>query len=68
MSFEVKPLSKSDKVRYAEKHLGKYLLELKRHFEFSDFQIVKLLDNTSKNFRRNNSLLSKLKSAIGKKL
>lgn len=68
MSFEIKPLSKSDKIKYAEKHLGKFILELKRHFGFSDFQIIKLLEGTSKKFKKDHSIVSKLKSAINKKL
>lgn len=53
MSSELKTLSKSEKLKLAEKHLAKYLLEIKRHFNFSDFQILRLLDSSSKSIKKN---------------
>lgn len=53
MASELKTLSKSEKLKLAEKHLAKYLLEIKRHFNFSDFQILRLLDCSSRNIKKN---------------
>lgn len=54
---DLKTLNKSDKMKIAEKHLGKYISELKRHFEFSDFQLISLLENLSVKMRKNRNLL-----------
>lgn len=45
-------LKKPEKMKIAEKHLCKYLSEIKTHFGFSDFQIAKLLDNSSKKIKK----------------
>jgi len=50
----------SEKEKRAEKHLNKFVTEIKRHYDFSDFQIGKLLYNTSLKFRRNDSFFKKL--------
>ncbi|MCR5262179.1 MAG: hypothetical protein K6C94_10150 [Candidatus Gastranaerophilales bacterium] len=51
MSANLKKLNKSEKMKLAEKHLQKYVSELKIHFDFSDFQVVKLLEQSSKTFQ-----------------
>lgn len=52
MNTDLKTLSKSEKFNQAEKHLKKYLFELKRHFGFSDLQLLKLLEISSSSFKR----------------
>ncbi len=52
MASDLKSLSKSDKLKLAEKHLSKFLSEIKRHFDFSDFQILHLLENSSSNMKK----------------
>lgn len=66
MSSELKALSKSEKLKYAEKHLNKYISELKRHFDFSDFQTIKLLENVSQKLRKNcqENIVSKILSSF----
>jgi len=50
---DLSTLSKfSEKEKRAEKHLGKFIAEIQRHFDFSDFQIAKLLCNASLKFRK----------------
>ncbi len=44
--------TKPQKLKLAEKHLLKYLEELKRHFDFSDFQVIKLLEKSSAKIRQ----------------
>lgn len=64
MPANLKNLNKSEKMRMAEKHLQKYVAELKRHFDFSDFQLIKLLEKTSvniKNIKKDNLKLFLLK-------
>ncbi len=56
--YDLKTLSKPDKMKIAEKHLGKYVSELKRHFEFSDFQLIILLENLAAKMRKNRNILS----------
>ena len=60
MSANLKSLSKQEKFKQAEKHLQKYLSEIKRHVDFSDFQIVNLLDKASKKYRKINNSRIKL--------
>ena len=36
MLNDLKTLNKPERMKLAEKHLGKYISELKRHFDFSD--------------------------------
>lgn len=57
MSSKLKTLNKSEKLKIAEKHLVKYLLEIKRHFNLSDFQILRLLDSSSRNIKKNQQTL-----------
>lgn len=57
MLYDLKTLNKPDRMKLAEKHLGKYISELKRHFEFSDFQLISLLETASKKMRKNRNLL-----------
>ena len=52
MSSDLKSLSKSDKLKLAEKHLSKFLTEIQRHFDFSDFQILNLLEKSSVNMKK----------------
>ena len=52
MATDFKTLKKSEKYKYAEKHLQKYLSELKRHFDFSEFQVVHLLDIVTQNLKK----------------
>ena len=54
MSFELKALTKSEKFKRAEKYLNKYILEIKRHFDLSDFQTFNLLQNVSHSLKKNN--------------
>lgn len=42
----------AEKEKRAEKHLNKFLVEIQRHFDFSDFQIAKLLYNSSQKYRK----------------
>lgn len=58
MLYDLKTLNKPDRMKLAEKHLGKYISELKRHFDFSDFQLISLLETASKKMRKNRNLLS----------
>ena len=51
MSANLKKLNRSEKIKIAERHLQKYVTELKIHFDFSDFQIIQLLEQSSKNFQ-----------------
>lgn len=53
MYSELKALKKTDKIKLAEKHLGKYICELQRHFEFSDFQLITLLEYSMQKIRKN---------------
>ncbi len=57
MLYDLKTLNKPDRMKLAEKHLGKYISELKRHFDFSDFQLISLLENSSKKIRKKRHLL-----------
>ena len=54
MSFELKTLTKSEKFKRAEKYLNKYILEIKRHFDLSDFQTFNLLQKVSHSLKKNN--------------
>lgn len=56
MPSDLKFLNGTEKIKLAEKHLDKFLLEIKRHFDFSDFQIIHLLDKSSSNIRKNYKL------------
>ncbi len=57
MLNDLKTLNKPERMKLAEKHLGKYISELKRHFDFSDFQLISLLENSSKKIRKKRNLL-----------
>lgn len=51
MPVDFKKMNNYEKMELAQKHLSKFAGEIKRHFDFSDFQIIQLFENTSKNFR-----------------
>ena len=53
MSSELKAFKKAEKMKIAQIHLCKYVNELKRHFEFSDFQVIKLLENSAQKMKNN---------------
>ena len=53
MSSELKAFKKPQKMKIAQNHLCKYVGELKRHFEFSDFQVIKLLENSTQQMKDN---------------
>lgn len=57
MLYDLKTLNKPDRMKIAEKHLSKYISELKRHFDFSDFQLISLLENSSKKMKKKRNLL-----------
>lgn len=57
MLNDLKTLNKPERMKLAEKHLGKYISELKRHFDFSDFQLISLLENSSKKIRKKRNIL-----------
>lgn len=41
----------SEREKRAERHLNKFIAEIQRHFDFSDYQIAKLLYNASLKFK-----------------
>lgn len=57
MLNNLKAINKPEKMKLAEKYLGKYISELKRHFDFSDFQLISLLENSSKKIRKKRNIL-----------
>ena len=59
--MDLSTLSKfSEKEKRAEKHLNKFVTEIQRHFDFSDFQIAKLLYNVSLKFKKKEPFLKNL--------
>ena len=60
--MDLNTLKKPQKIIVAEKHLLKYLEELKRHFGFSDFQIIKLLEKSSSKIKQTKK--EKIKSSL----
>ncbi len=54
MSVQFKSLHNSENLKLAKKHLYKYIFELKRHFDISDFQTFNLLVNVAQDFKKNN--------------
>lgn len=49
----------SEKEKRAEKHLNKFLAEIQRHFDFSDYQIFKLLFNVSQKYEKKEKFFKK---------
>ena len=65
--MDLSTLSKfSEKEKRAEKHLNKFITEIQRHFDFSDFQIAKLLYNTSLKFREKKPFFKNFMSFLSK--
>lgn len=60
--MDLNTLTKPQKIIAAEKHLLKYLEELKRHFGFSDFQLIKLLEKSSSKIKQTKK--EKIKSSF----
>lgn len=59
--MDLSTLSKfSEKEKRAEKHLNKFVAEIQRHFDFSDFQIARLLYNASLKFKKKESVFKNL--------
>lgn len=52
MPSQFKSLTNKEKMEYAEKYLDNFIIELKRHFNFSDLQIIKILENSSQKIKK----------------
>ena len=60
--MDLNTLNKPQKIIAAEKHLLKYLEELKRHFDFSDYQVIKLIEKSSEKIKQ--AKKEKIKSSL----
>ncbi|MBQ2644733.1 hypothetical protein IJG14_04070 [bacterium] len=52
MPSQFKSLTNKEKMEYAEKYLANFIIEHKRHFNFSDLQIIKILENSSQKIKK----------------
>lgn len=43
---------KNDNPKIAEKHINRYVLDLQRHFNLSDAQLVKILNNCISTYKK----------------
>jgi hypothetical protein len=56
----LKTFEKTEKINIAEKHLFKFLIEVKRHYDFSDTQILILLEKSLKKMQKNKKNIDKI--------